>query len=160
MQNVKELDDKVLIRPAVPDDVPVMARYQVAMAMESEGMVLDYDTVRLGTLAILDDASKGTYYVAEKDGRLVGSLLITKEWSDWRNRWIWWIQSVYTVPDCRRQGVYSALYSYVKKKVEAADDISGLRLYADKNNVNAQRAYRQLGMTDEHYTTFEWMKNK
>lgn len=148
------------IRKATLQDAETLAANQVAMAMESEGMALDPATVKQGTLAYLTDESLGTAYVAEIDGRIVGSLLVTREWSDWRNAWVWWIQSVYVVPAFRGRGVYKALYSYLQQLVREREDVRGIRLYVDKNNQSARSVYYRLGMTHEHYVTYEWMKDQ
>ncbi len=148
----------MIIRKADTPDIPALAACQVAMAKESEGMVLDLATVTCGIGAIVDDPGKGTYYLAFDIDKLAGMLLITREWSDWRNKWVFWIQSVYTLPAYRRKGIYTALYRYIQEMVLRSPDVCGIRLYADKNNVRAITTYRLLGMSDEHYATFEWMK--
>lgn len=152
----------IQVREATRADISVIAAYQVAMAFESEGMPLEPETVIKGVNALMDDPGKGIYYVAYEDtsssGTLLGTLLVTREWSDWRNGWVLWIQSVYTIPASRRQGVYTALYTHIRDMVLHDDGLRGIRLYADKSNARAQAVYRRLGMTDEHYTTFEWMK--
>jgi len=149
----------MVIRKATKEDAAVLAQNQVRMALESENIVLEYPMVKKGTDAYLADEHRGTAYIAEIDGKIAGSLLVTREWSDWRNAWIWWIQSVYTVPEFRRQGVYKALYSHLQELVHESEDVMGIRLYAAKTNVKALETYRKLGMTDEHYVTFEWLKD-
>ncbi|HHV39825.1 MAG: GNAT family N-acetyltransferase [Bacteroidales bacterium] len=148
------------IRKATLQDAETLAANQVAMALESEGMALDPGTVKQGTLAYLQDETLGTAYVAEKDGHMVGSLLVTREWSDWRNAWVWWIQSVYVVPSYRGQGVYKAMYSYLQQQVRRSKDVKGIRLYVDKENRTARNVYDRLGMSHEHYVTYEWMKDQ
>jgi ribosomal protein S18 acetylase RimI-like enzyme len=96
--------------------------------------------------------------LAELDKNIAGSLMITPEWSDWRGCWIWWIQSVFTLPIYRKQGVYKALYDFVMHEVENNNEIGGIRLYVDKTNHTAQKVYNHLGMNGEHYQLFEWMK--
>ncbi|NLA15631.1 MAG: GNAT family N-acetyltransferase [Bacteroidales bacterium] len=150
----------MIIRKAVLQDAETLARNQVAMARESEGLELDYITVYQGTLAYLKDETRGTAYVALADGQVVGSLLVTPEWSDWRNAWMWWIQSVYVLPKYRGKGVYKTLYAHLQQLVRESDRVRGIRLYVDKNNVPARNVYTRLGMTDEHYVTYEWMKNQ
>ncbi|MDD2538792.1 MAG: GNAT family N-acetyltransferase [Bacteroidales bacterium] len=147
----------MVIRKATKEDAAVLAQNQVRMALESENIVLEYPMVKKGTDAYLADENRGTAYIAEIDGKIAGSLLITKEWSDWRNAWIWWIQSVYTVPEFRRRGVYKALYRYLQDLVHRSDDVIGIRLYVARNNAKARETYRKLGMTDEHYITYEWL---
>ncbi|MDD2281743.1 MAG: GNAT family N-acetyltransferase, partial [Bacteroidales bacterium] len=98
-------------------------------------------------------------FVARIGERVVGMLMITLEWSDWRNGWVWWIQSVYVEQEFRKDGIFRSLYTYIRNLVENSDSIRGLRLYVDKRNIKAQKVYNALGMTGEHYTTYEWMKN-
>jgi GNAT superfamily N-acetyltransferase len=148
----------ILFREAAQDDVPAIIEFQLAMARETEELELDRATLTKGVHALFADPKLGRYYVAEDDGRVVGSLMITYEWSDWRNGMVWWIQSVYVVPDYRRRGVYAGLYAYVKKIVEPDPAIRGIRLYVDNRNATAQQVYARLGMEGEHYRVFEWMK--
>ncbi|MGH9458214.1 MAG: GNAT family N-acetyltransferase [Thermoanaerobaculia bacterium] len=145
-------------RPPGPADVETIARFQEAMARETEGITLDAETVRRGVAAVLADPSLGRYWLAEAEGELVASLLLTLEWSDWRNRRVWWIQSVWVEPAWRGRGVYRALYSHVQQEALADPGIAGIRLYVDRRNARAQAVYRALGMDGEHYTVFEWMK--
>ncbi|SHF72725.1 Ribosomal protein S18 acetylase RimI [Mariniphaga anaerophila] len=148
----------MLIREAKPEDLEYILDFQLKMASETENIELDRATVKSGVQAVLEDQRKGQYYVAEIGGQVVGSLLTTFEWSDWRNGTVLWIQSVYVLPGHRRKGVYSKLYEYVQKKVLDNSALKGIRLYADKSNEKAQNVYRRLGMNPDHYTTFEWLK--
>ena len=147
------------IRKATIKDADVLAANQVHMALESENIILDHQTVLVGTCAYLEDENRGTAYIAEIKGEVAASLLVTREWSDWRNAWIWWIQSVYTVPKFRRMGIYKALYNHLQELVKKSEDVIGIRLYVARNNPRAIEPYRRLGMTDEHYTTFEWLRD-
>jgi GNAT superfamily N-acetyltransferase len=146
------------VRPANPPDAAAVAEFQVLMARETEGMHLNPPTVARGVQAVFDDPAKGAYYVAHDRGRVVGCLLITHEWSDWRGGTIWWIQSVYVIPEARRRGVFAALYAHVRTLVADDPALLGLRLYVDKRNARAQKVYEALGMNGEHYQVFEWMK--
>jgi len=128
------------------------------MARETEGMELDLPTVTRGVQAVFDDDSKGQYWVAESEGRVVGSLLTTYEWSDWRDGTMLWIQSVYVPPEMRGSGVYRGLYEHLRERVRSSPDLMGIRLYVDRRNAAAQRVYERLGMSREHYEMFEWMK--
>lgn len=148
----------VLIREARRDDSAAIIDFQIAMALETEEVTLDRDIVTRGVAAVFDEPSHGRYFVAEADGRVIASLLITYEWSDWRNGIVWWIQSVYTIPEFRRRGVYAALYTKIRNFVDADPSIRGIRLYVDTRNVAAQQVYARLGMEGEHYKVFEWMK--
>ena len=145
-------------REAKPADADTIVEFQIRMASETEEVDLDRHTCTLGVNAVFEQPSRGLYFVAEKDGRIVGSTLITYEWSDWRNGLVWWIQSVYVAPEHRRQGVYAGLYQHVKELVEADPNLSGIRLYVDTRNVRAQEVYSRLGMNGDHYRVFEWMK--
>ncbi len=146
------------VRKAETNDHQNIVSFQLAMAHETEGIELNKATVEKGVEAVLHDPNKGNYYVAEINGQVVGSLLTTFEWSDWRNGTILWIQSVYVNPDFRRKGVYRSMYSYLKKMVFSDNKLNGIRLYADKSNFAAHKTYETLGMNQDHYITFEWMK--
>lgn len=123
--------------------------------METEELRLDPATVRAGVKRILRDHSKGRYFLAEVDGVVAGQLMITYEWSDWRNGDIWWLQSVYVRPEFRSQGVFSALYADLKRLAEEAPRVCSLRLYMHRGNERARRAYQRLGMTQTQYEVFE-----
>lgn len=148
----------VTYREAHVDDRLSIIDFQVAMALETEGVALDRPTVTRGVEAVFRDPSKGRYYVGVSGDKVVASLLITYEWSDWRDGLVWWIQSVYVVPDARGQRVYAGLYAYVRDLSMSDDRIKGIRLYVDERNKRAQAVYARLGMTGEHYRVFEWMK--
>lgn len=152
------MSDKIIIRQAGISDIDIIKDFQLSMALETENLKLDPTIVEMGVNAVFEDDKGACYYVASKDDDIVGMLMITKEWSDWRNSWVWWIQSVYTKPRFRGIGVYKALYGYIKELVAERDDVSGVRLYVDKRNVRAQSVYDSLGMTGDHYSTYEWMK--
>jgi GNAT superfamily N-acetyltransferase len=128
------------------------------MARETEDLELDRDTCTRGVEAVFADPARGRYFVAESDGRVAASLLITYEWSDWRNGVVWWIQSVFVEAALRGQGVYAGLYAYVQSMVNADPAIKGIRLYVDRRNSRAQQVYARLGMNGDHYSVFEWMK--
>lgn len=149
--------DDLVIRTAADDDVPTLARFNIAMARETEGKALDPETVQQGVRALLDDPSRGFYLVAERGDEIVGSLMITTEWSDWRNGTFWWIQSVYVRPKARRQGVYSALYAHVKEQAAEASSVCGIRLYVERTNTAARQAYQALGMVETGYRLYEEM---
>jgi GNAT superfamily N-acetyltransferase len=146
------------IRPAHPADAGVIAGFQLRMAGETEGLELDGATLARGVAAVFADPGKGAYWVAERDRAIVACLLVTPEWSDWRDGTVLWVQSVYVVPAERGRGVYRALYERLRREAAAADGIKGIRLYVDKRNAAAQRVYERLGMSREHYDLFEWMK--
>ena len=146
-------------RKATLADIPGIARFQIDMARETEDFALDPQVLIRGVRAVFEDPSRGQYYVADRQDRAVASALITYEWSDWRNGAVWWIQSVYVVPEARRQGVYAGLYAYIKSLAEADETVRGIRLYVDRRNTRAQLVYSRLGMDGQHYQVFEWMKS-
>lgn len=136
------------------NDIEAITGFQIAMALESEGTVLDAERVRKGVAAVMEDGCKGIYIIARFEDRPVASLMITREWSDWNNGWYWWIQSVYVMPEHRGQGVFRAMYT---KVIEMANDqnIAQVRLYVDRHNTNAQKVYQKLGMEECHYLMYE-----
>jgi GNAT superfamily N-acetyltransferase len=142
------------VRRAEPGDAGLIAGFNRAMARETEGRELAEDTVRAGVSAVMADAGHGFYAVAEIGTRVVGSLLVTFEWSDWRNARFWWIQSVYVVPGARRGGVYRALHGYVRREARAGG-ACGLRLYVESDNRTAQDVYVSMGMRASHYRIYE-----
>jgi GNAT superfamily N-acetyltransferase len=153
------------LREAHAKDHAFLVEAQIAMALETEGFKLDPHMVELGVGAVLLDPAKGVYYVAEtkdagaQDSHPIGCLLTVPEWSDWRNGTVLWIHSLYVQPKHRKNGVFKALYAHLKNKVNESKDLRGLRLYVDRRNSNAQRAYENSGMTKEHYEMFEWLKS-
>ncbi len=143
------------IRKARLTDAAVIADFNARLAWETEQLKLDAQTIRRGVRAVLNDAARGTYFVVEVDGAVIGQLLITHEWSDWRNGNFWWIQSVYVAAAHRQSGVFRALFDYVQKLAQTRRDVCGLRLYVEQNNDRAQQTYAKLGMTKTHYEVFE-----
>ncbi len=146
------------IRLASEEDRFLIADFQLKMAKETENIGLDIEVVNNGVMAVFQDSQKGRYIIAELDGNVVASLLLTYEWSDWRNSVVLWIQSVFVQPEMRGQGVFKNLYEYVKNIAISDKNVSGIRLYVDKTNENAMRVYEAVGMDGEHYRVFEWMK--
>ncbi len=145
----------VVVRQATSHDASVIARFNALMGDETEGKQLDGAILEKGVNAILTDASKGVYYVAEMNGLVVGQLMITYEWSDWRNANFWWIQSVYVEKEFRELGVFKSLFEHVRSLAESRSDVCGIRLYVEKGNERAQKAYERLGMSRSHYEMFE-----
>ena len=143
------------IRQAHPGDADIVARFNVALAKESEQVDLEPGRVKAGVAALLRDPAKGLYFVAEEAGAVVGQLLITHEWSDWRNGDIWWLQSVYVRPDFRRRGVFQALFDHVLQKAAQEADVCGLRLYVDTRNTPARKVYERMGLKETHYHVLE-----
>ena len=146
------------IRLAKIDDSLAIAAFQLKMAIETENLQLEAETVGKGVNAVFEKPGFGQYFVAEKDGQIIASMLTTFEWSDWRNAQVWWLQSVYVIPEFRRQGIFKRMYDFVKILAENEANVGGIRLYVDKTNVRAQQVYKVVGMNGEHYQVFEWMK--
>ena len=144
------------IREATLQDLDALVEGNAAMAVETERLQLDRAVLRAGVAALLEGRAPGTYRVCEVEGRVVGQILVTYEWSDWRNRTVWWIQSVYVQPEFRGRGVYRHLYAAVVESARVAG-AAGLRLYVDARNTRAQAVYTALGMNGDHYRVFESM---
>jgi ribosomal protein S18 acetylase RimI-like enzyme len=147
----------ISVRPARIEDLETLVEFSDAMAMETEGRTLDRPRLRLGTQAVFDSPSRGFYLVAEQrdPALVVGQLLITFEWSDWRNATFWWIQSVYVKPDSRRRGVYRRLHQDVIRRAKADGGICGVRLYVEQHNTVAQAAYEHVGLQRAAYVVCE-----
>ena len=152
------------IRPATASDAGLLAQWAQAMALETEHRQLDAATVHAGVVAGIADPARARYFIAMHDaplagretiGNAVGTLMLTQEWSDWRNGDWWWIQSVYVAPQSRRQGVFAALYRHVEQLARDTRGVIGLRLYVERNNAGAQRTYAALGMRDAGYAIYE-----
>ena len=139
------------IRIAGREDAASLIEFNQAMALETEGKTLDADTLRNGVEAVFADEKKGFYVVAQSENKIVGGLMITFEWSDWRGNWFWWIQSVYILPEFRGRSIYRLLYEFVKETAVERGDVGGFRLYVERENVNAQKVYAKLGMNSSHY---------
>jgi ribosomal protein S18 acetylase RimI-like enzyme len=146
------------IRKATPQDAGTIADFNAAMALETEHKRLLPERIGAGVRRLIGDPSLGFYVVAERGSEVIGCLLVTNEWSDWRNGLFWWIQSVYVAPDARRQGVYRAMYDHVRALAAADPGICGFRLYVEKDNAQAQRTYRSLGMQPTDYLIYEELK--
>jgi GNAT superfamily N-acetyltransferase len=125
------------------------------MAMETENKHLAPQKVKIGVNTALSNQEYGFYLLAESNGNQVGQLMITKEWSDWRNGEFWWVQSVYVQPDYRGKGIYIGLYEKVKEFAKSDGKVCGIRLYVDNENEVAQKAYSKLGMTKTNYLLYE-----
>ena len=145
----------IIVRNANKDDINTIVNFNSAMAMETEHKSLDIDTIHDGVKKLLNHSEHGFYLIAESDSVPVGQLMITKEWSDWRNGEFWWIQSVYIHPDYRKNNIYRKLYDEVIKSAKESENVCGIRLYVDKNNNKAQKVYSKLGMKESKYIFFE-----
>lgn len=146
------------IRRAELKDRDIIAKYNYNLALETEEKNLNYDILTNGVEAILKDDSKGIYHVCEIDGNVVGQIMYTYEWSDWRNGTFIWVQSVYVDKDFRGKGVFKALYNHIKNMCDNDEGICGIRLYVEKENYIAQKTYKSLGMEECNYYIYEYEK--
>ncbi len=151
--------ESIQIRPATKHDVDTIVEFNRAMALETENRRLDLSTLRQGIRAFLENSSYGSYIVAElpedTSRKPVGQLMITYEWSDWRNGVFWWIQSVYVAPERRGKGVFRALYDHILAKAKTDPKVCGLRLYVERENRSAQTVYQRVGLVPSVYTVYE-----
>ncbi len=145
----------ISIRSARATDLDFLVDGNALMASETEARELDRELLAEGVAAVFGDATKGQYYIADDGEEPLGQLLVTREWSDWRAGWFWWIQSVYVVPEARRRGVFSRLYAHVLSEARRDPEVCGIRLYVDNDNVAAAAVYQRLGMDDAGYRVFE-----
>lgn len=145
------------IRRAIPADAPKIASYNQAMAQETERKHLPDAIVNAGVRAVFDDPKKGFYLVAEVNGEVIGQLMVTLEWSDWRDGWFWWVQSVYVDPSQRQKGIFRKLFETILREAEEAGDVVGIRLYVEHENRRAQEVYQRLRMNDTGYLVYERM---
>lgn len=146
---------EIKVRPARREDAEFLVRGNAEMALETEHLSLDLDRLRDGVHALFDDPARGLYWIAEIDGRRAGQMMITYEWSDWRNGNFWWIQSVYVLPQARNQGVFRSLYRHVEGLARRDTQVCGLRLYVEQDNRRAQATYEKCGMSPTVYRLFE-----
>lgn len=142
------------LRRATPADAATIVEFNRRLAWESEAKALDVAVLTRGVAALFADAAKGFYTVAERNGEVLGQTLITVEWSDWRNGWFWWIQSVYVREDARQAGVFRAIFEHLHNEAKA-NGVIGLRLYVERENERAKAAYHKLGMIDTSYELLE-----
>lgn len=149
------MSESLLIRDATPADLPFIVDANAAMAIETEHRQLDRDVLRRGVAALLAAPRRGFYLVAERAGERVGCVLVTHEWSDWRNGDWWWLQSVYVLPAARRGGVFRALHGEVARRARADPEVVGLRLYVERDNTVAQATYADLGLGPTPYLLLE-----
>ncbi len=144
-----------LIRNARPEDTDVLTDFNIKMAYETEQKKLASEVIQAGIMKLFSETDLGFYTVAEVQGELVGALMITTEWSDWRNGLFWWIQSVYIQPQYRRQGIFRSLYQHIRDKARQEKGVCGLRLYVEKENTSAQQTYLNAGMQETDYRLYE-----
>ena len=145
----------IRVRPAHAGDAELICLFNSLLAEESEGKKLNQDTLRPGVAALLKDPHKGVYFMAEEEGAVIGQLALTYEWSDWRNGWFWWIQSVYVRPEGRRKGVFRALFQHVLDTARRDGNVIGIRLYVETDNHVAHAVYKDMGL---EWTTYKVME--
>lgn len=143
------------IREANSEDADLLADFNIQMALETEQKMLDPGLIHNGIRRLFEEPDLGFYTVVEVDGEIVGALMITTEWSDWRNGLFWWIQSVYVLPEFRRQGMFASLYKHIRDRARQDPAICGLRLYVEKENTRAQQTYLKVGMQETDYRLYE-----
>ena len=146
------------IRPAVSSDKEIIADFQMKLAEETEGLILDRKILLRGIGSLFNDPARGKYFIAEIDKNTIACTMITPEWSDWKCGYYIWLQSVYVMPEHRKKGAFKAIYNYVKDIVSNNIDYRGIRLYVDNTNKSAMEAYRALDLNGEHYQVWEWIK--
>lgn len=144
-----------MVRAATASDIAFLVDGNARMALETEALTLDPDRLRAGVEAVFAEPYRGFYLVAERDGQPAGQMMVTYEWSDWRNGVFWWIQSVYTLPEHRGRGVFRELYAEVEDRARQAGNVCGLRLYVEAHNEAAQATYRRCGMSETVYRMYE-----
>lgn len=149
------MDGEVEVLKAESGDVFILVEFNLKMARETENRELDPEILLAGVRGVFENPGRGFYLVAKNGDQVVGSLMVTKEWSDWRNADFWWVQSVYVMPAFRKQGVFRKLYETVRKMALAEKDVCGCRLYVEKDNEAAQAAYERRGFRETHYRLFE-----
>jgi ribosomal protein S18 acetylase RimI-like enzyme len=152
------VEEQLLIRVGEPQDLDVLVDFNRAMAQETEGKDLCVNVVTAGVESMLKNPNLGFYILAEYNNKIAGALMVTTEWSDWRNGIFWWIQSVYVHPEFRRQGIYRKLYEFVKEKARNEQNeprVCGFRLYVERDNTIAQKTYQALGMQETVYKMYE-----
>lgn len=149
----------ITIREATNYDLNFLVNFQSKLAFETENIILNNEILEKGILMALNDSNKGTYYIAEYQKKVCGCFLITYEWSDWKCKTYLWLQSVYIFKEFRKLGIFNAMFSFLKKMVlNNVDNFAGIKLYVDKNNINAQSVYNKIGMNNEHYILYEWIR--
>jgi GNAT superfamily N-acetyltransferase len=157
-----EANEPLVVRQARADDLPAIVEFNRCLAVETEGKVLVPEVLNAGVKSALADPDRIRYWLAELDlpPRPVGQAAITREWSDWRNGWIWWLQSVYVTPAARRQGVFRALHRHIRDEARTDRQVIGIRLYVEDANHRAQRTYQSLGMAPGGYSVYQelWLE--
>ncbi len=147
-----------MIRKGTVDDLDTIVNFNYNLAYETENTSLNREILKQGVAALLSDSTKGVYWIYESEGKAIGQLMITTEWSDWRNGEFWWIQSVYIHKEHRRKGLFKALFEHVKSMAVNDSTVCGIRLYVEKENEYAKQTYQAMNMKETHYLLYEWNK--
>lgn len=158
IKSARQSDKMIKIRKATPEDILQIIDFQQKMAWETEQLTLVPETVSKGVSAVFKNRAFGEYWISEDESSVIASLLITYEWSDWRNANVWWIQSVYVLPAYRRTGIFRSMYLHIRSEADK-QGIAGLRLYVETKNSRAQKTYEALGMQSKHYKMYEWLRD-
>lgn len=145
------------VQKAIRENIPYIIEFQKQMALETENLTLGDQKISQGVKAVFNDPEKGFYIVSTSKSEVVASMMITPEWSDWRNGYFLWIQSLYVIPEFRKKGIFRKMYEYVKQTVIESENYLGLRLYVEENNKSAMDVYTNVGMKGSHYKMFEWI---
>jgi GNAT superfamily N-acetyltransferase len=146
----------LIVRQATSSDLATIARFSTALALELEQRTLDPETLKAGLHTLFDDPTRGRFYLAEEHGRAVGQVMVVPEWSDWRNGWFWWLQSVYVIERARRRGVFTAMFNHIELSMLAEAGVCGLRLYASRGNELARLSSLRVGMRESRYVVMEF----
>ncbi|RFC39736.1 MAG: Ribosomal protein S18 acetylase RimI [Candidatus Nitrotoga sp. CP45] len=152
------MPNEILIRLAEMRDALAITEFNRAIALETEQKELIPEVISKGVNKLLNNPDLGFYVVAERDNEVIGSLMVTPEWSDWRNGLFWWIQSVYIKPNERRKGIYTKLYNFIRESANNNPNICGFRLYVEKTNIFAKNTYEALNMIETDYRIYEELK--
>jgi GNAT superfamily N-acetyltransferase len=155
---ISEITMEINIRKATIADKATIVKFQLLMAKETEEIELNSEILEKGVQAILSNPTLGQYFIAESDDAIIACLMTTFEWSDWRNSMVWWLQSVYVLPEYRREGVFKKMYAYIKELISGKDEVAGIRLYMVTSNARAAKVYENVGMDGDRYKMYEWLK--
>jgi GNAT superfamily N-acetyltransferase len=143
------------VRRATAADMELVCEFNRLLALESESKTLDASVLRVGVTAVLADPAKGLYFLAAEGTDVLGQMGVTYEWSDWRNGWFWWIQSVYVRPAARRRGVFRLIFEHIRHLARSDPSVIGLRLYVDQSNAAAHATYEKMGFAWTEYEVME-----
>ncbi len=147
--------EKLSIRAGRPGDLETLVQYNLALARETESLTLDAAVLRSGVEKALARPESSRYFVAEAKEKVIGQTMVTFEWSDWRDGFIWWLQSVYVHPDHRSQGVFHKIYSHIEQEARKDQAARAIRLYVMEDNARGMGAYKKAGLAPSGYVVYE-----